>query len=423
MPNNRPQVAAIFTVMRFRSHAYDFLENFRDPYLFNGELVDPGVDVVSFYADQRSGEGDMLDEARAKFDVPLYDSIEGALCLGGDTLAVDAVLAIGEHGDYPFNPRLQHMYPRKRFFDEAVAVMQRSGRVVPYFSDKHFSYRWDWISEMAATAKQLGMPMMGGSSVPLAQRIPVTEIPANAEIHEAVTIHGGGLESYDFHGLEILQSLVEGRKGGESGLSSVQVVQGRYLRDAIESGRLSPELIDAAMRAELGREVDIFRSVDGDSSGELSPAAEPYALLLDYADGFKAAVLRIGSNGNRWNAAFKLKGESSPQAFRYYNGPWGNRNLFKALSHAIQHLFITGEEPYPTARTVLTSGILTASMESYIQGGVKIATPFLETPYAPQDFKAFREMGDSWKILNKETPEPKDFRPGFDVEIVEGLKK
>lgn len=48
----RPRVAAIFTVMRFRSHAYNILENFFEPYLFRGRFVDPGVDVVSLYADQ-----------------------------------------------------------------------------------------------------------------------------------------------------------------------------------------------------------------------------------------------------------------------------------------------------------------------------------------------------------------------------------
>ena len=48
----RPRVAAIFTVLRFRSHAFNILENFLGPYYFNGTLMDPGVDVVSFYADQ-----------------------------------------------------------------------------------------------------------------------------------------------------------------------------------------------------------------------------------------------------------------------------------------------------------------------------------------------------------------------------------
>jgi len=48
----RPQVAAIFTVFQHRSHAHVILENFLETYLFNGQRTDPGVDVVSFYADQ-----------------------------------------------------------------------------------------------------------------------------------------------------------------------------------------------------------------------------------------------------------------------------------------------------------------------------------------------------------------------------------
>ncbi|MFN0198955.1 MAG: hypothetical protein ACKVT0_19585 [Planctomycetaceae bacterium] len=418
MSNNRPKVAAIFTELRFRSHAYNILENFLGEYLFNGKLTAPGVEVVSFSADQHP-EGDMCDAVCENFKIPLYDSIEKALCLGGDKLAVDAVLSIGEHGEYPYNPRMQHMYPRKRFFDEAVAVMERSGRAVPFFNDKHFSYRWDWISEMVEKAKQLDMPLMGGSSVPLAERTPAMEIPAAAEFGDIVVIHAGGLDSYDFHGLEILQSLIEGRKGGESGVRSIQTVHGDKLRKAIADGRIPQQLIDAAMQEELGHAVDIFQPIPSDLPPK-SPdeVTTPHAVLVDYSDGLTATVLKVGAYSRRWHAAYRLKGEREPHVIRYYTGPWGNRNLFKALSHAIQHFFIHGEEPYPTARTILTSGILTASMESYIRGGTIIETPFLKTPYQTQDFAAFREMGESWKIVTKETPEPKDFRPGYDVEVV-----
>ena len=113
----RPRVAAIFTVLRFRSHAYNILENFLGPYYFRGKLVDPGVEVVSFYADQFP-EDDMAKEASARFGIPLCKTIEEALCAGGKELAVDAVLSIGEHGNYAYNDRGQHLYPRKRFFDE-----------------------------------------------------------------------------------------------------------------------------------------------------------------------------------------------------------------------------------------------------------------------------------------------------------------
>ena len=124
---SRPRVAAIFTELRFRSHAYNILENFLAPYLFRGKLTDPGVDVVSFYADQFP-DNDMAREVSQRFKIPLFKSIDQALCLGSKKLAVDAVLSIGEHGNYPVNKRGQQMYPRKEFFDQSIAVMKRSGR-------------------------------------------------------------------------------------------------------------------------------------------------------------------------------------------------------------------------------------------------------------------------------------------------------
>ena len=126
---------------------------------------------------------------------------------------MDGVLSIGEHGNYPLNDRGQRMYPRKRFFDEIVAVFRKSGRVVPLFNDKHLSYRWDWADEMVQVARELKIPFMAGSSVPLAQRRPPLEMPEQPRIEEAISVHSGGLESYDFHALEVLQSLVERARG------------------------------------------------------------------------------------------------------------------------------------------------------------------------------------------------------------------
>jgi hypothetical protein len=216
-PKKRPRLAAIYTVFRHRSHAHDILENFLEPYYFNGQLTDPGVEVVSFYADQRAAKGDMTQDVARQYKIRVCKTIAEALCLGGEELAVDAVLSIGEHGDYPVNELGQTEYPRKRFFDEIVAVMRRSQRYVPLFNDKHLSFRWDWAKEMVATAKEVGIPFLAGSSVPLAQRVPALEMEPGAEIVEAVSIHGGGLESYDFHALEVLQSLVEARKGRGAG--------------------------------------------------------------------------------------------------------------------------------------------------------------------------------------------------------------
>src|SRR5262249_24628128 len=125
-PKNRPRVAAGYTVFHHRSHAHDILENFLEPYYFNGPLTEPGVEVVSFYADQKAASGDMTEDVARQYRVRVCQTIEEALCLGGKDLAVDAVLSIGEHGRYPVNPLGQTEYPRKRFFDAIVAVLRRS---------------------------------------------------------------------------------------------------------------------------------------------------------------------------------------------------------------------------------------------------------------------------------------------------------
>src|SRR5207245_7098013 len=88
------------------------------------------------------------------------------------------------------------------------------------------------------------------SSVPLAQRRPPLELPARAKIQEAVSIHGGGLESYDFHGLEVLQSMVEARRGHETGVSRVRFLPGSALWKAADDGLWSPLLAQAALDAE-----------------------------------------------------------------------------------------------------------------------------------------------------------------------------
>ncbi|MEZ6046255.1 MAG: twin-arginine translocation signal domain-containing protein [Planctomycetaceae bacterium] len=167
------RVAAICTVMHHRSHAHVILENFLQDYLFNGERTSPGVEIVSIYFDQRLPEGvDIVDAVLEQHPIPLYKTIGEALCLGGDKLAVDAILNIGEHGDYAQNHLDQKMYPRKRFFDEAVAVMKRSNRYVPIFNDKHLSYSWEYAKEMYDTAQQYGIPLMAGSSVPSLSDVP-----------------------------------------------------------------------------------------------------------------------------------------------------------------------------------------------------------------------------------------------------------
>jgi hypothetical protein len=402
----RLKVAAIVTEFSFRSHAHVILENFLEPYLFNGERTESGMDVAALYIDQFPAK-EIGREVARKYGIPIFPTIAGALTLGDKSLAVDAVLSIAEHGNYPVNAKAQREYPRKRFFDETVAVFESSGRVVPVFSDKHLSYRWDWAKEMYDTARRLKIPLMAGSSVPLGERRPPMDQPAGLPVTEAVSIHSGPLEAYDFHGLEVLQSVVESRRGGEPGVASVQFLEGDALWQAAEAGLWSPALADAAMAAELGPGQPTFRKLVATPPFD---AAQPYGILVTYRDGLRGTMLKIGRDSSRWNVACRVEGEPAPRATAIRVGPWRNRNLFKALSHAIQQHFREGKSPYPVERTLLTTGALDAAMDSRVAGGKTVSTPQLAIAYAPVDFSALRETGASWKILPADAPEP----PGLD---------
>jgi hypothetical protein len=415
-PGARPKVAAIVTELRYRDHGNVILENFLEPYFFNGERTDSGFDVAGLYVDQ-TGPDDMVRDVASKYSIAVYPTIAEALCLGGDRLAVDAVLSIAEQGKYPINAKGQQEYPRKRFFDGIVEVFERSGRVVPVFNDKHLSYRWDWAREMYDTARRLKIPLMAGSSVPLAERRPPLELPAGADIQAAVSIHGGPMESYDFHALEVLQSMVESRKGGETGVARVQFLRGDALWEAAEAGLWSPRLADAAMAAELGSDPArrTLRELVQTPPLNREP---PHGILLTYRDGFRAIALKVGArsekqhaSATRWNFACQLAGEQAPRATAFYSRLWENRCLFKALAHAIQVFFRDKEAPYPVERTLLTTGILEAAMESQLQAGKELETPHLAIAYRPRDYRALREMGATWKILTPDTPQP----PGIDT--------
>src|SRR5262249_57314662 len=94
------------------------------------------------------------------------------------------------------------------------------------------------------------IPLMAGSSVPLAERRPPIEFPSGAVVEEAVWIHGGGVESYDCHAFEVMQSLIEARRGGETGVKEVQLLTGEACQKAAAEGRWSSTLVTAAMNAE-----------------------------------------------------------------------------------------------------------------------------------------------------------------------------
>ena len=160
---------------------------------------------------------------------------------------MDGVVLVGEHGNYPRNEKGQTKYPRYEFFEQIVKVFRSSGRSVPVFNDKHLSWNWEWARKMYDTSRELRFPFMAGSSLPVTWRTPSVEMPLGARVSEALCVGYGGVDSYDFHGLETLQCMVERRHGGETGVEWVQAYRGDRFWDALREGVWPRPLMEAAL--------------------------------------------------------------------------------------------------------------------------------------------------------------------------------
>jgi hypothetical protein len=240
------RVAIVTTIYKYLSHGQHIGDRFLIGYPMDGEWHHPNVKVVSLYVDQKP-DGDLSGERASEFGFKVYPTIAGALCCGGDKLACDAVLIVGEHGDYPSNDLGQKLYPRYEFFEQCIAVFKASGRSVPVYNDKHLSYSFDKARTMVATAHEMGFPMLGGSSLPVTWRLPEVSIPLGAHIEDAVMVGEGGSDAMDFHALEGLQCMVERRSGGETGVGAVQMLVGDAVWKALDGGTISKPLLSSAL--------------------------------------------------------------------------------------------------------------------------------------------------------------------------------
>lgn len=364
----KPRVAAIVTEYRENSHADVIVGKLLEGFDLHGERVESRIEVASLYLDQVPAN-DMGKDMAAKHGVPIFATIGEAMTLGETGINVDGVLLIGEHGDYPWSTLDQHIYPRRRFFDAAVAAMVAGGRTVPTFIDKHLSWSFANAKYIYDTAERLEIPLLAGSSIPIAWREPAVQWPFGQEMTEAVAIGYEPLEAYGFHALEGLQGMVERRAGGETGVRTVQYLSGDAIRQAEREGRFTSSLVDAALMKLLEDKRSLARARDVIDD----------AFLIEYRDGLRATVLMCNAMIADWACA--ATGGSEHLAYRNALQPGKPYGHFGFLVRQIESLVLNKVAPYPVARTLLTTGMLDAVMHSRHAGNVLLETPELDVQY------------------------------------------
>ncbi|MCA9213092.1 MAG: hypothetical protein KDB27_08510 [Planctomycetales bacterium] len=376
-----PRVAGVTTEYRHNAHADVILTRLLKTDTLDGKGQTAPVKLRSLYVDQFP-DNDLSRPFAAEHGVTMTPTIAEAITKtdsdGNEALAVDGIYLVAEHGSYPRSNTGQIMYPKRRLFGEIADTFRRTGQSVPVFSDKHLADNWTDAKWLYDTVKELNVPLMAGSSLPTLWRFPPVDVKRGAKLKELVALSYGPLDAYGFHALEMVQCLVERRFGGESGVTSVECLEGDAVWEAARQGRFDRELLRQAL-SRLKHPLP--------AGTELEKVCEnPVLFLVNYRDGLRVSVLTPGHPIGEWAVAWKyadsddadISGQIESTTF------WTQETRpfmhFTYLSVGIEKMMHTGKPTWPVERTLLTSGILDAALLSK-RDGHKVDTPWLDVTY------------------------------------------
>ena len=389
----RLKIAAVTTVYFKYSHAQHIVDRFLEGYGWEGKHHRPDMDVVSLYVEQ-VGENDLSRERLKRYPGMKHaETIEQALTLGTGKLAVDGVLLIGEHGNYPVNEKGQTQYPRYEYFQKIVDVYRKTGQTAPVFNDKHLSWNWKWAREMYDTSRKMDFGFMAGSSLPVARRMPSVDLPWKSKIRESLVMRPGWLDGGDIHTIEALQAIIERRNHGETGIAWVEALEGDRFWKAMDAGSWEKGGWDRQLM-ETGFTRSNTIQVVRENYGVVLPkiadlkrmAPGSYAYRFQYRDGTRATALAFRETARQGRIlsdtpiTVRMKNDdifSTLVYLPYYS----MRNFFNPLVNHIETLFRTGKSPYPVERTLLTTGMTAAGVESLFQKQKRLDTPHLAIKY------------------------------------------
>ncbi|MBI1900304.1 MAG: hypothetical protein HYS13_04205 [Planctomycetia bacterium] len=365
------RIAAIITVYHHNSHADVIVSRLLQTETLDGKGRKPDLKLVSLYTDQ-APKNDMSRKLAKEHGFEIYDTIADALTLKTGKLAVDGVLLVAEHGSYPTSPTGQTQYPKRRFFEAILKVFDDSGNVVPIFCDKHLGDNEEDIFWAYEECRKRRIPLMAGSSLPGLWRYPPVDVPKGAKLKSIVAVSYHTLDAYGFHAVEMVQCLAERRKGGETGIASVQCLTGPAVWEAGEKGVYDPAMLDAAL-ARLKR---------APTKEQVRAVKEPVLFVINYADGLRASVFTLNYAVGEWAVAWRDDADKLESTL-FYTQEARPFMHFTYLVRGIEEMMHTGKPTWPVERTLMTSAALDALLVSKKEGAKLLETPKLKISYQP----------------------------------------
>jgi hypothetical protein len=201
-----------------------------------------------------------------------------------------------------------------------------------------------------------------------------------------VMVGAGRYDGMDFDALEAMQCMLERRRGGETGVKAVQLLEGDDVWAAGKAGRWSSDLLSSALSRSdtpLGLTVLDGRTQDLVASGVLPQLVkDPAAYCIEYHDGTRATLLMLNGAIMDFNISARVAGHGLVST-QFFLPPAPNDTYSACLAAKIEQMLQSRNATYPVERTLLTTGLLEACLNSRHRLNQRLETPQLAVIYQP----------------------------------------
>jgi hypothetical protein len=189
--------------------------------------------------------------------------------------------------------------------------------------------------------------------------------------------------------------MVERRRGGETGVRWMQAYRGENFWKAYQEGAWPHDLMEAA----LCRSHTLTPARPGFNHVFPAPddmrriVQDPVAYCYEHEDGLKCTMLLMSGLVKDFNFAARLEGRAAPFSTQMYlpmpDGRTTLANFFSPLVNNMEQMFLTRKPTYPVERTLLTTGLTAAGVESLYRKQERFETPHLGIRYQPSKESTF----------------------------------
>jgi hypothetical protein len=245
---------------------------------------------------------------------------------------------------------------------------------------------------MVEDSKRLGFPFLAGSSLPVTKRMPAIDLPHGTPLAESVCAGYGGMDSYDFHGLETAQCMSERRRGGEVGIKSVQALRGAAMWDLVAGRETTQRLLVAALcRSHNLPEKDGYTTDAVTFDWARNAFPDGWAYFIEHRDGLRTTLFMLAIRDFNYAGLNSESGEITSCQMYLPMPTHGSStaDFFNPQIRHIERMIAEGRAPYPVERTLLTSGMVLAGVDSFHRGGEIVETPQMSVRYTVPDQSLF----------------------------------